>query len=234
MSIIAGIFSTRWTPELTAVKHNIERHLSRNKDDIRQTYSDPFLFLCHIDYQCFGKPAKADNDSSFAVAAGHPLLSLCVQQDLETVLDSQDPEQSLLEAEGTFCVFHYLKKSHSLNIYTDSLAIRPYYFMQYQGAVIFSTCLRIFPELGVPLDNNFETLTEIATLGYPLASKTPYNQVIASRPGETVEISNPEADGRVCRYQAASILLLGLTADIETCYPRRRGRTLRCWFQTRL
>ncbi|PSW16442.1 galactosyl transferase [Photobacterium rosenbergii] len=192
MSIIAGIFSTNWTPELTAVKHNIDRHISRNQDDRREIFSDSSLFLCHVDYQCFGKPAKADNERSFAVTAGHPLLSQCVQHDLETLTDSASPEKLLLEGEGTFCVFHYQKEPQILSIYTDSLAIRPFYFMHYQGAVVFSTCLRIFPELGVPLDNNLETLTEIATLGYPLASKTPYNQVIASRPGEMVEISNPK------------------------------------------
>ncbi|MDV5170326.1 asparagine synthase-related protein [Photobacterium rosenbergii] len=189
MSIVAGIFSTRWTPELTAVKHNIEKHISRNQDDIRKNYSDPSLFLCHVDYHSFGKPAMLDGEHSFIVTAGHPLLSSCLEEDLECLLESNEPEKLLLEGEGTFCAFHYLKKSCCLNIYTDSLAIRPYYFMHYKGSVIFSTCLRIFPELGIPIDNNLEALTEIATLGYPLGSKTPYNQVLASRPGEMLQIT---------------------------------------------
>ncbi|MGF1733868.1 asparagine synthase-related protein [Photobacterium satsumensis] len=190
MSIIAGIFSTRWTPELEAVKHNIDRHISRNQDDVRHSYSDSYLFLSQVDYQCYGAAAKADDDKGFVVGTGHPLLTSCIKSDMKSLLESQQLEQSLNEAEGTFCVLHYQKRTQQLSIYTDSLAIRPYYFMQFQGAVIFSTCLRLFPELGIPLENNLEALTEIATLGYPLGSKTPYNQVFASRPGEMLEISD--------------------------------------------
>lgn len=189
MSIIAGIYTTEWTPELITMQQKVVSHLSRNPADHRHCFKDSHLFLCQVDYRCYGESARAESEKAAVAVAGHTLLSSSLAEDLHALLAAGDREQLISQAQGTFCVFHYCKQEQQLEIYCDSLSLRPYYLLFYKGAVIFSTCLRLFPHLGIQLDNNLEAITELATLGYTLGDKTQYSQVVAARPGEMLVVS---------------------------------------------
>lgn len=189
MSIVAGIFTPKWTPELIHIQAQIDRHISRNPTDHRHRFTDNHLFFCQVDYQCYGGAAWGEDEASFISVIGHTLLSASITHDLNTLLTAEDWGATLGQAQGTFCAFQYQKGQNQLQVYCDTLSLRPYYVMSYKGAVIFSSCLRIFPQLGIPLDNNFEAITELATLGYTLGDKTQYQQVCVARPGEMMTIS---------------------------------------------
>ncbi|ELR66863.1 Asparagine synthetase [Photobacterium marinum] len=190
MSIIAGIFTPRWTPELQAIQKQITSHISRNPDDERMCYHDKYLFFCQVDYQSYGGQSQAENEQMLAAVTGHPLLSSSITHDLNTLLTANDWKSVLEQALGTYCAFQYHKTRNELRVYCDTLALRPYYYAVYKGAVIFSSCLRLFPHLEIFLDTNLDAVAELATLGYTLGDKTRYQQVRAARPGEMMTITS--------------------------------------------
>ncbi|WP_299018013.1 galactosyl transferase [uncultured Photobacterium sp.] len=204
MSIIAGIYTSQWTPELHDIQQRVEQYISRNPDDDRHCYHDDHLFFCQVDYQCYGGAARAENEQVFASVIGHPLLSASISHDLITLLTAKDWQVTLKQAQGTFCAFQYQKARNELLVYCDTLALRPYYIMSYKGAVIFSSCLRIFPDLGVQLDNNLDAISELATLGYTLGDKTRFKQVSVARPGEMMVLS-PEGIQRKRYFRWADV-----------------------------
>jgi asparagine synthase (glutamine-hydrolysing) len=125
------------------------------------------LYLASLDYETFGPHAFLQTDSHIATLVGHPLLSANRNNDLNT-LNSHYTNAMLTECEGVFCMARYNKVTNVLNLVTDSLGVRPFYYMYYEGAFIFSTQYSLLKNLGLPLTCNHEGMMEYATLGYYL------------------------------------------------------------------
>lgn len=186
MSIVAGVISDRWSQDFLLIKKEIAQHLSRNPTDVRHEYFDNHLYLCRVAIDCHREANWAENHLRFAMVLGHTLMSPSLTQDVNCLLQ-HNPEnypQLLADAQGTYCILNYNKQQHILNVFADTLAIRPFYYMQYKGGVIFSSCLRLFDKLSVKLTTNLAGVTEYAVVGYPLGNKTHYNEVHSLSPGE--------------------------------------------------
>lgn len=147
------------------------------------------LYLASLDYETFGPHAFLQTDSHIATLVGHPLLSANRNNDLNT-LNSHYTNAMLTECEGVFCMARYNKVTNVLNLVTDSLGVRPFYYMYYEGAFIFSTQYSLLKNLGLPLTCNHEGMMEYATLGYYLFEHTHYNEISCIRPGTRLEASS--------------------------------------------
>ncbi|KPA53234.1 galactosyl transferase [Photobacterium leiognathi subsp. mandapamensis] len=194
MSIVAGVISDCWSQDFLLIKKEIAQHLSRNPTDVRHEYFDNHLYLCRVAIDCYREANWAENHLRFTMVLGHTLMSPSLTQDVNSLLqhNMQDYPKLLADAQGTYCVLNYDKRQHTLSIFADSLAIRPLYYMQYKGAVIFSSCLRLFDKLSVKLTTNLVGVTEYAVVGYTLGNKTHYNEVRSLLPGERLIMTTKE------------------------------------------
>lgn len=147
------------------------------------------LYMATLDYQTFGPSAFLQTDSQIATLVGHPLLSSDRVRDLDT-LNKNYTDNMLKSCEGVFCMARYNKESNCLDIATDALGIRPFYYMHYEGAFIFSTQFSLLKELGLPLTCNEEGMMEYATLGYYLFDHTHYQEISCIQPGHRVQASS--------------------------------------------
>lgn len=147
------------------------------------------LYMATLDYQTFGPSAFLQTDSQIATLVGHPLLSSDRVRDLDT-LNKNYTDNMLKSCEGVFCMARFNKESNCLDIATDALGVRPFYYMYYEGAFIFSTQFSLLKELGVPLTCNEEGMMEYATLGYYLFDHTHYQEISCIQPGHRVQASS--------------------------------------------
>ena len=191
MSLFAGIFTSTWTASLRQLQNKLYQHISRDEKEQRHVYQDDHLYLCRVDFNSFADNSWAENENQCVNIVGHTLLSSSLSSDLRyfSTLPLNDYVSALKQAKGNFCLLNYQKKSAQLHLYCDSLAMRPYYVMEYQGAVIISSCLRLFEHLGIELNADFDAVIEIALLGFPLKDKTRYQEVKCAVPGEYLCVS---------------------------------------------
>lgn len=147
------------------------------------------LFMATLDYKTFGPSAFLQTNSQIATLIGHPLLSADRVRDLDT-LNKNYTDNILKSCEGVFCMARFNNQTNCLDIATDALGIRPFYYMSYKGAFIFSTQFSLLKELGIPLTCNEEGMMEYATLGYYLFDHTHYQEIACIQPGHRVQASS--------------------------------------------
>ncbi|WP_087016270.1 asparagine synthase-related protein [Thaumasiovibrio subtropicus] len=188
MSIIAGIVSH--TGLNITHKHLIEEltgYFQRFPTDETRVSASNKHAIFNFDFDAYEQTAWLQNGQTTSACVGHPLLSSNRTDDLVTLRDSDCLNQALSESEGAFCYLSYCQATGRLTLATDPLGLRPFYFMHFQGALIFSTQLKILKQLSLPLTRNLDGVTEFATLGYFLLDHTPYNEVRCARPGERLD-----------------------------------------------
>ncbi len=88
---------------------------------------------------------------------------------------------------GTFAGLHYDDRTQELSLIADKLGVRPTYFAITNDLILFGNALRMLEALPslkktVDLRGAIETLA----LGYPLADRTPYQDIFTIRDGEVV------------------------------------------------
>lgn len=124
--------------------------------------------------------------------------------------DSHDPERDrqalhdalcagdhrLLEsARGTFCAVHVDPASRCLWLIADKLALRPIYFAVHEDFVLFASALRVLA--GHPFlrpNGTLQAAAELASLGFPLGTRTALADVRTLAPGQIVRISADSSD----------------------------------------
>ena len=207
MTILAGVMSRRVDRPLDdSIRHTLSGLVSRHRGDDVRTFSGRHCALAKVDIGAFGSPAyRVGFSGSVAMVAGQPLLSPDGKEsrsrDLEALHGEWDRglADSLARACGVFCGAHYDPASRSLTLVTDKLGVRPLYYWVSEDYAAFATQLRILE--GLPLVRkrpDLRGVVELATLGYPLGARTPYEGVALLRPAEIVRV--PPVDVQRSRY----------------------------------
>lgn len=198
MAILAGIFSRKnnQTPP-PSMCEALKRVMSRNPEDKPTIFSDSQCFLAKIDIGAYGEPAfHVDPHGSMSTLAGESLLNLdgstsrTRTEDLELLHYSwKKTDWNLLtKTRGVFSAVHYNSSSQSLYLITDKLGVRPLYYWASHEWVIFASALRILESLDeVQKEMDLRALAEMTTLGYPLAERTPYANVVRLRSGQLIK-----------------------------------------------
>lgn len=189
MSFFAGAFSLdRKQPLSPQLCADLRRHLSRHPGEpIAQVDSGAF-FLVKGDVGAFAVPALLqDAAGNVSAVAGEPLMrggesapdwnrarDLAL---LQRQLGASNWD-ALAQSRGTFCGVHYEQERHLLLLFVDKVGVRPLYVWHDEHVVVFSTALRVLealPQVGKTFD--VRGVTEIATFGYPLGTRTAYSGI---------------------------------------------------------
>ncbi|MDP2556985.1 hypothetical protein Q8W15_05755 [Photobacterium damselae subsp. piscicida] len=193
MSIIAGFFllePDKTDPEFVdGIEDLIRTHISRRATDARYEYTDGYLYLCRVDLGCYHEASWAEDHTRLTTILGHTFISASLTQDTNHLFSHGVSASSLEKADGTYTALQYDKIERELTVCFDSLSLRPLYYLQINQMVIFSSCQRIFPKLGLNLTVDMNAISEIATIGFPLAGKTRYQDVRSVQAGEQLTIN---------------------------------------------
>lgn len=191
MSLFAGVYCRKKgarVPE--ALRERVWAGISRDARDVPREYSAEGFYLAKVDIGVIGAPAFLERaDGSASALAGEPLLALPDARtartrtaDLELLHEEWQRGSDTLAttARGAYCAVHYRPDAHLLTLVVDKLAIRPIYIFAGDDYVIFATALRMLEGLPeVPKVMDLRGVTEMATLGCPLGTRTPYSDIIS-------------------------------------------------------
>jgi len=186
MTVLAGVFSRLDDAALPdALAAELLRAISRHPGDRPATYRDQRCLLAKIDVGAYSEPAfREEPPGSVCLLAGEPLLTLNERQtgrsrshDLEILHRELRRENwnVLAAAHGVFSLAHYERTTGQLTLSTDKLGIRPLYYWVGERYVVFASALRILEGIqAVPKEMDVRAVTEIAAIGFPLGTRTPY------------------------------------------------------------
>jgi hypothetical protein len=207
MTLISGIFSRNDQGPAHSECESLRQLISRNPTDEVKTFKDDRSFFASVDIGAFGEPGWcADPSGALSLLAGEPLLGNSASgrlQDLNGIHSHalRNDWSVLRAAEGTFCLVHYQPQTGTLSLVADKLGIRPLYFWIDDDRVVFATALRILEGLSfVPKKMDLRAVTEVVSLGGPLADRTPYSGIYLLKPAEIVQI-NGTGISRECYWR---------------------------------
>ncbi len=191
MSVIAGIVCHKgFNSSHKAIIDKLTLHFEQfPTEQVKQSRS-PQHNVFNFDFDAYQQPAWIEHALRFATCIGHPLLTADRSDDLISLSEHADLEQTLGETEGAFCYTSFNQATGTLTLATDPLGLRPFYYLCIDDAIIFSTQLKVLRQLDIGLTANLDGVTEFATLGYFLADHTPYNEVHCARPGQLLTYQN--------------------------------------------
>jgi hypothetical protein len=200
MTLIAGILSRGHHPLPASACDALRQLISRTRSDEVLVFKDERSYLLKVDIGVYGERAhKLDETGALTLLAGEPLLSL----DEESAWQSREADVALIHecckdrrldvlerAQGVFCAAHYEPVTGALKLIADKLCLRPLYYWMDERYVVFASALRILEGLAlIPKTMDVRAVTEIAALGYPLGSRTPYANICLLKAAEVVEIT---------------------------------------------
>jgi asparagine synthetase B (glutamine-hydrolysing) len=201
MTIFAGIFSYAHSGQLDeGVCLKLSEVLSRHNNENREIFRDDSCCLIKIDIGVYGESAfLRNNDGSIALLVGEPLLAeddatsrLCRGEDLEHLHSSWlvDDLGALKRTHGSFAAVHYAPKYKRLAITTDKLAVRPVYFWNGPGIVVFASALRVLENVQlIPKLMDTRGTAEIMAFRIPLGKRTQYISIDYMGAGEILEVT---------------------------------------------
>lgn len=209
LTILGGIFSRDRNSVVNDIEcENLRRVLRRRPNDAIAAFRDSRTYLAKVDIGAYGESGvRVASSGSVSMLAGEPLLAgndgipfRTRTQDLEALGQAweQGKWEVLKNAKGVFCAAHYQQSEGSLTLIADKLCIRPLYYWEGEEYIVFATALRILEALSmVPKVMDLRGVAEIASMGYPLGTRTPYVNIFLLKAAEIVQFS----DKRVSRSQ---------------------------------
>lgn len=200
MSIFAGVFARRaGTPIPPQLTEQLRAAISRNPQDAGQAheFSDGRVLLLTIDVGALGGDGAYASAEQVAFVAGAPLLQAPGAAPLDRAASlsaiardlAAGGEQALRATRGTFCAAVYDTGPQRLSLVTDKSGVRPVYCWISPDYVVFATALRIIE--AVPFCQKTLSLRGVAEsscFGFPLADRTPYENVICMLAGEVFSV----------------------------------------------
>jgi hypothetical protein len=204
MTILAGIFSRHKDHSLSdTVCEELKLIISRNPKDEILTFKDDRVFLAKVDIGAYDEPAmRVDPTGSVSMLGGELLLALedgslfrTRTYDLDLLHQECDREnwEFLKKANGVFCAIHYQPKKGKLTLMADKLCIRSMYYWVSEEYVVFATALRILETLRfIPKKMDIRGVTELASMGFPLGTRTPYTDIKMLKAAEIMQIVGNE------------------------------------------
>lgn len=174
--------------------------ISRVADDPRETFSDEQCYLVKVDIGAYGEPAyHRGADGTVGMLAGEPLLAEGEAADRpDRGADLRRLHESWLagdygalkRAHGTFAAVHYDPKRKRLALTADKLGLRPVYWWNGPGIIVFASALRILEALDfVPKVMDLRGATETIAFGFPLGQRTQYRAIFCLDAGEILEVT---------------------------------------------
>jgi asparagine synthase (glutamine-hydrolysing) len=198
MTLIAGIVSRRGRAVPDSARASLRRLISRDPADEARVFEDERSCLLKVDVGAYGEPGvKVDAGRAVTLLAGEPLLGARPgrEGDLNLIHEAclLGDTEVLGKARGVFCAAHYQPATGALTLIADKLCLRPLYYHLGEEYVVFASALRVIEGLGEARKRmDVRAVTEIAGLGYPLASRTPYADTFLPEAAEVVRIAGPE------------------------------------------
>lgn len=196
MTIFAGIYARRNDGSIPITFINeLRSALSRHPDDERSRIEliDDKVYLAKIDIGALGEPGHFKQENMTAFVAGDPLLQLesklpgsrlvSLQKITTNLVNGQ--QDALRSCRGTYCAVAYEHARHKLYLMVDKLGVRPIYCWISPEYVVFSTALRILEAVSFCKKSlDLQGIAEIACFGYPLADRSPYENIHTLHAGE--------------------------------------------------
>lgn len=175
----------------------IESAISRHPGEHVERFRDARCFLAKVDIGAYGEPAVKQDSRAVSMVVGEPLLGPAGRRG-RTRTDDLDAlhragtisiRDQLKHARGVFAAVHYDRSSETLLLITDKLGIRPVYYWLGPRWVIFANALRVIEQIPeAPKIMDLRGVTEIASIGFPLGSRTPFESVELLRSAEVLRI----------------------------------------------
>lgn len=205
MTILAGAFARRPRPLPPALCDDLHRAISRNPHDAPVVFQDDRVLLLKVDIGAYSGPAvHAPGDGSASMLAGEPLLAASGApsptrtraQDLLLLHERLSRGDTGIAAltRGAFCLVHYQPAQRAgphLTLLTDRLGVRPLYYWLNADLVVWASALRILEAVTeMPRHMDLRAVAEMACLGVPLGSRTPYHGIHALRSAEAVSVDS--------------------------------------------
>jgi asparagine synthase (glutamine-hydrolysing) len=211
MTLIAGMLTRHDCPLPDSACASLRQAISRHPAEEVKAFRDRRSYFAKVDIEAFREPGFfVDGSGALSLLTGEPLLgagdfssSSSRLQDLPIIHEQclRNNWNVLGEADGTFCVVHYQPRTGSLTLIADKLGIRPLYFWIDDKLVVFASALRILEEFPlVPKKMDLRAVTEVVTLGAPLAVRTPYAGISLLKPAQIIQITN-DGISRSCYWR---------------------------------
>ena len=197
MSIFAGIVLRSGSAQISQeTRVLLSENLSRKSEDKIHEFSGDNYHIVFCDLGAFGAPGYIQDKNRLTVLAGEPLIERGDTEqsrldDLATIRDAiaNNEFQGLRDAVGTFCAASLDVESGKISLVSDKIGLRPIYYWIDKDRIVFATALRLLEALPcVPKRINYRGVTELAVFGFPLADRTPYDEVRTIRESEIIEI----------------------------------------------
>ena len=210
MTLFAGVFNRSAQREVPpAWVDDLTRHLCRSglSDALgqplgtRQIHRAEGFFMTHWDSGAFGEAAWRETpDGSVSTLVGDPLLAenevrLARAQQLAQLAPVGQllGGAQLARCRGTFACLHFDAPSHTLQLATDALGLRPVYYVEQDGWLIFSSTLRVLEAMqGVNKTLSQLGMAELSAFTYPLGDRTPFEGIKRLREGELLSASRSD------------------------------------------
>jgi hypothetical protein len=202
MSIFAGVFARRaGTPIPPQLTEQLRAAVSRNPQDAGKLheFSDRRALLLTLDVGALGGDGAYAGADLVAFAAGAPLLQqpgaapqgradsiAAIARDL-----AGGGHAALRATRGTFCAVAYETGVQRLHLVTDKSGVRPVYCWISPDYIVFATALRIIEAVQFCKKTlSLRGVAESSCFGFPLADRTPYDNVICMLAGEVFTVAD--------------------------------------------
>lgn len=201
MPVIAGAMSCNGADLPRWLRSALRSNISRYGGDVARMFEGEQWCLATVATSAFGRGL-----GSFEVAGG-PALVVAGEPLLQAARDRGDRQReddaallyedlcreqvtSLQSSTGVFCAAFYSPTKRRLSLIADKLGLRPIYYLVTPAFVVFASALRVLEAAGVTRTDLGERGTyETCAFGFPLSTRTCYDQVRTIGPAEILHVS---------------------------------------------
>jgi asparagine synthase (glutamine-hydrolysing) len=202
VTIIAGAFSINGHHLPDELVSSLKRSIP-GKTDIRgeeTEYENLGFYLKKWDSGAFKEPAWSVSNDGVATLVGDPLLTINNHRISrgEQLSALTGPNHTinldlLQKCRGSFSHVTYGSHAHRLSIATDRIGVRSVYYVLQDGLFVFSSSLSILESIpSIRRSVSSIGVAEQSIFGFPLAARTPYNEIFLLRECEVVNVDSSE------------------------------------------
>lgn len=244
MPVIAGAMSRNGADLPRWLRNSLLSNISRHVGDVARMFEGKHWCLATVETTAFGRgePSFGVAGGPALVMAGEPLFEASgdgrsgERQDNTVLLYEdlcRDQTTALRSSTGVFCAAFFAPTTRRLTLIADKLGLRPIYYRVTPDLVVFASALRMLEAVGVTRTALEERGTyETCAFGFPLSTRTCYDQVRTIAPAEIVHVSpETEVHERYFRWDLLEdddaddeAALVGRLADAFVSAVRRRLR----------
>jgi asparagine synthase (glutamine-hydrolysing) len=238
MTIFAGVFALDANRDVTdGMARELAGAISRSADDKPSVMRGPGCAMAYLDLGLLpGRGEHVAGDGSRSVLAGDLLLnsreSVAREDDLRSLHEawSEGDSSPLSRARGTFAVAMLDPARGVLRLAVDLFGARPIYIGFFDGFVYFSTALRILEGLAsLKKRLDHRGLLELTAFGFPLSTRTPYEDIEMLDGAELVEVSRTHGVRRTKYFEWGDLQPIDVGIEELSCRLHRSFQEAVSW-----